>query len=88
MSEINENLENELNKQFLKGDENRGKALVLVAIAQIEIDKLQNILIDRDKKLNRILIDTRININKYKKKMNELEKEIKLLWKGIGVEKI
>ena len=37
---INIKLEQELDKQFPKGDKSRGKALVLFAIAQIEINKL------------------------------------------------
>jgi len=37
--EINEKLEEELNKLFPKGNKARGKALVLNAIANIEIDK-------------------------------------------------
>ncbi len=38
---INEILENELDKQFPKGDKARGRALVLFAIAQIELNKLE-----------------------------------------------
>ena len=37
--EINENIENELNLQFPKGNKGRGKALVLVAISQMELNK-------------------------------------------------
>ena len=36
---LNEKLEDELDKQFKKGDKARGRALVLFAIAQIELDK-------------------------------------------------
>ena len=39
--EINLNLEEELDKQFPKGDKARGRALVLFAIAQIELDKVK-----------------------------------------------
>ena len=35
---MNTNLEKQLDNQFPKGDKSRGKALVLFAIAQIEID--------------------------------------------------
>ena len=38
---MNEKIEQELENQFPKGDEARGKALVLHAIAQIEYNKLQ-----------------------------------------------
>ena len=37
--EINKNIENELNLQFPKGNKGRGKALVLVAIAHMELNK-------------------------------------------------
>ena len=43
---INENLENELDKQFPKGDKARGRALVLFAIAQMEIKKAQDEILD------------------------------------------
>jgi len=43
---INEYVEDELDIQFPKGDKSRGRALVLVAIAQQEIDKLDNELND------------------------------------------
>ena len=38
---INKKLEEELEIQFPKGDKLRGKALVLFAIAQIELNKLE-----------------------------------------------
>lgn len=38
---INKKLEEELDKQFPKGDKARGRALVLFALAQIEIEKLE-----------------------------------------------
>ena len=42
-NKINKKLEDTLNKQFPKGKcKERGKALVLFAIAQIEIDKLES----------------------------------------------
>ena len=41
MEKINKKLEEELDKQFPKGDKSRGKALVLFAIAQLEINKLE-----------------------------------------------
>ena len=44
---INKEIEGELDKQFPKGDPARGRALVLVAIAQIEIDL-------RDKEIRRL----------------------------------
>lgn len=40
-NKINAKLEEELNKQFPKGNKSRGKALVLFSIAQIELDKLE-----------------------------------------------
>jgi len=43
---INEFIEDELDNQFPKGDKARGRALVLVAVAQQEIDKLDNELND------------------------------------------
>jgi hypothetical protein len=39
MTEINKKIEDELDRQFPKGDKARGKALVLVAIAQLELEK-------------------------------------------------
>jgi len=39
---MNERIEEELDKQFPKGDKARGKALVLHTIAQIEIKELQD----------------------------------------------
>ncbi len=41
MKEINKRIEEELEKQFPKGDKARGRALVLHAIAQIEFNELQ-----------------------------------------------
>lgn len=38
---MNKKLEEELDKQFPKGDKARGKALVLFAVAQEEINKLK-----------------------------------------------
>ena len=38
--ELNEKIEDELDKQFPKGDQARGRALVLHAIAQIEIKEI------------------------------------------------
>jgi len=38
---MNERIEEELEKQFPKGDKARGKALVLHSIAQIELNELQ-----------------------------------------------
>jgi hypothetical protein len=52
---INKKLEKELDKQFPKGDKSRGKALVLFAIAQIEIDRLKlniKVMQERIDKLN------------------------------------
>jgi len=43
---INKNLENELDEQFPKGDKARGRALVLFAIAQMEIKKAQDEILD------------------------------------------
>ena len=37
----NEKIEEELDKQFPKGDKARGRALVLHSIAQIELNELQ-----------------------------------------------
>ena len=42
----NKQLEEELNKQFPKGDKARGKALVINAIANIEIEKVRKELSD------------------------------------------
>ena len=39
MSEFEKCLEEEIDKQFPKGDNSRGKALVLLAVAQLEINK-------------------------------------------------
>ena len=39
---VNKFIEDELDKQFPKGNKARGRALVLVAVAQMEIDKLDN----------------------------------------------
>jgi uncharacterized protein YbgA (DUF1722 family) len=50
---VNEFIEEELDVQFPKGDKARGRALVLVAVAQHEIDKL-------DKEINK-LTTTKIN---------------------------
>ena len=44
--EINKVLEDELDKQFPKGDKARGRALVLFAIAQMEIKKAQDEILD------------------------------------------
>jgi hypothetical protein len=41
MEKINKKIKEELDKQFPKGNKARGKALVLVAIAQIELNKLE-----------------------------------------------
>ena len=38
---MNEKIEEELEKQFPKGDKARGRALVLHAVAQIEFNELQ-----------------------------------------------
>ena len=46
----NKQLEEELNKQFPKGDKARGKALVINAIANIEIEKLKKELSDLKEK--------------------------------------
>lgn len=40
--EVNKHLEKHLEELFPKGDEARGKALVLVGVAQLEMDKLKN----------------------------------------------
>ena len=40
---MNERLEDELDKQFPKGDKARGRALVLCAVAQDEIEKGEKI---------------------------------------------
>ena len=39
--ELNKKIEEELNKQFPKGDKARGRALVLHTIAQLEYDDLK-----------------------------------------------
>jgi len=41
IDEIDKELEEELDKQFPKGDKSRGKALVLFAMANIKINKLK-----------------------------------------------
>ena len=51
--EIPENLVRELDNQFPKGDKARGRALVLFAIAQIEISK------EREKAISDILKEIR-----------------------------
>lgn len=43
---INKPLEQELDKQFPKGDKARGKALVLNAIANIELDKQKDKILE------------------------------------------
>ena len=48
---INKNLENELDEQFPKGDKARGRALVLFAIAQMEIKKAQDKILDEVEEL-------------------------------------
>ncbi len=53
---LNERIEEELDKQFPKGDKARGRALVLHSIAQIELNDLQeafNVLIEENNRLRR-----------------------------------
>ena len=42
MTKINKRIEDELDKQFPKGDKARGKALVIVAIAHLELEKVKS----------------------------------------------
>jgi hypothetical protein len=49
--EINQALEIELDKQFPKGDKARGKALVLFAVAQNEINKTRQKMIEEFKEM-------------------------------------
>jgi len=44
---INKRLEEELDKQFPKGDKARGRALVLFSVAQIEIDKISKKILSK-----------------------------------------
>ena len=70
----NKQLEEELNKQFPKGDKARGKALVINAIANIEIEKVRKELSD----LKELMLKT-INIFettlKYKEGLKEVKKK-------------
>ena len=59
---MNEKIEEELEKQFPKGDKARGRALVLHAIAQIEFNELQgayDIAMGEIAKLRRRLYDSK-----------------------------
>ena len=64
---MNKTIEKELNKQFPKGDKARGRALVLHAIAQIELENLQedyNIAMKEIKELrNKLECDSSNNEN-------------------------
>lgn len=54
IKKLNERIEEELEEQFPKGDNARGRALVLHSIAQIEFDDLQkafNIALEENNKL-------------------------------------
>ena len=51
MIEINENIEDELDVQFPEGHKERGKALALFAIAQMELEKQARKIFDEIEKL-------------------------------------
>jgi len=50
--ELNIKLEQELERNFPKGDKSRGKALVLFAVAQNELDKLNQKILNLLGKIN------------------------------------
>ena len=52
--ELNTNLEQELERQFPKGDKSRGKALVLFAAAQNELDKLKQKILNLENKMDKM----------------------------------
>ena len=82
---INEKIESELDKQFPKGNKARGRALVLFAICQIELNKLEekrrywekrfkNLQeVEADKKIIKMDKDKR----SYEKKLNEEVRKLK-----------
>lgn len=44
--ELNKKLEETLDKLFPKGDKARGRAMVLVGVAQTELEKLEDVIDD------------------------------------------
>ena len=75
--EPNEILEKELDKQFPKGDKARGRALVLNAIANIEIDKLKEKSISREEveKIIDSISWARLPAERFKKELKQKLKE-------------
>jgi len=71
---LNKPLEKELNKQFPKGDKARGRALVLNAVANIELEKQKNKILE--------IVDKRIKaVRKIQKQLDE-ESEFNLIMDG------
>ena len=52
--ELNYKLEQELERNFPKGDKSRGKALVLFAVAQNELDKLNQKILNLENKMDKL----------------------------------
>jgi hypothetical protein len=81
---------NTLDKQFPKGDKARGKALVLFALAQIEIDKRNETIIELIYKINELkgqykigltckgwTKNEKIIVNKFIKNLENIERFLK-----------
>ena len=80
----NEPLEDELNKQFPKGDKARGKALVINAIANIELEKLKE---QHDKELldvKDVIVSYEASDNRLNKENQKLKKQIELILRKNG----
>ena len=80
--EMNERIVDELDKQFPKGDKARGRALVLNAIAQIEIEKTKKIHKDFVEKLKKMIdkyVSENIEWAEGERLRSELKEEINRL---------
>ena len=81
---INKPLEEELDKQFPKGDKSRGKALVINAVAHIEIKKLKA---QHEKELDDLgeqianMNKEMLKVEKENQELKEANKHLKECWK-------
>jgi len=71
--EINKRLEEELDKQFPKGDKARGRALVLFAIAQIELEKAKQ---DEIKMINNTLLNSELGYRNFEQRYDGIKEEL------------
>lgn len=70
----NKRLEKELDKQFPKGDKARGRALVLFAVAQLEIDLTEVRAIREFKKESAVMLEEELK-DKLKEKLRNSKED-------------